>query len=88
MKIQVKSISLINDDEEWANGYDLKCSVVKECNVCLSCALRIIIDYNMYSLQYTELYKAYKYLLTWPLTKVTCESRSFSKRKWLKTRLR
>lgn len=64
------------DDDEWTNEDDLKCSKVKECNVCLSCALRIITDYNMYSLQYTELYKVYKYLF--PLTQVTCE-RSFSK---------
>lgn len=59
------------DDDEWANEYDLKCSKVKEFNVCISCALRIITDYNMYSLQYPELYKAYKYLLTLPLTQVT-----------------
>lgn len=77
------------DDDEWTNEYDLKCSEVKECNVCLSCALHnIITDYNMYSLRYTESYKAYKYLLTPSLTQVkTCE-RSFSKLKLLKTRLR
>ena len=41
----------------------------------------------MYSLQYTELHKVYKYLLTIPLTQVTCE-RIFSKLKLIKTRLR
>jgi len=53
----------------------------------LSCALSIITDHNAYSLQYTELYKAHKYLLTLPLTQVTCET-SFLKLKFLKTRLR
>jgi len=75
------------DDEEWAYEYDLKCSKVKECNICLSRALRIINDYNIYSLQYTELYKTYKYLRTLLLTQVTGE-RSFSKLKLLKTQLR
>lgn len=76
------------DDDEWANEYDFKtCSKVNKCNTCLTCALRIITDYNMYSLQYTELYKVYKYLLTLPLAQVKCE-RSFSKLKLLKTRLR
>lgn len=41
----------------------------------------------MYSIQYKELYTVYKYLLTLPLTQVTCE-RTFSKLKLLKTRLR
>jgi len=41
----------------------------------------------MYSLEYNELFKVYKFLLTIPLTQVTCE-RSFSKLKIIKTRLR
>lgn len=41
----------------------------------------------MYSLQYTELDLVCKYLLTIPLTQVTCE-RAFSKLKIIKSRLR
>lgn len=41
----------------------------------------------MYSLEYNELFEVYKFLLTIPLTQVTCE-RSFSKLKIIKTRLR
>lgn len=41
----------------------------------------------MCSIQYTQLYKGYKYMLTLPLTQVKC-GRSFSKMKLLKTRLR
>lgn len=41
----------------------------------------------MYSLEYSELFEVYKFLLTIPFTQVTCE-RSFSKLKIIKTRLR
>ncbi|KAG8273357.1 hypothetical protein J6590_108302 [Homalodisca vitripennis] len=63
------------------------CTVKQKCNSCIKCAFEVIVDYNMYSLQFTELYKVYKYLLTIPLTQVSCE-RVFPKLKLIKTRLR
>ena len=43
--------------------------------------------YNMYCIMYTELNIAYKYLLTIPLTQLSCK-RAFSKLKLVKTWLR
>ena len=59
----------------------------KECNSCLKCAYKVLLNYSMYSRQYNELFKVYKLLLTIPMTQVTCE-RVFSKLKIIKTRLR
>ena len=73
------------------DGYEedvfVECSDKSRCSECIKCAFAVIVDFNMYSLQYTELYKVYKYLLTIPLTQVSCE-RVFSKLKLIKTRLR
>lgn len=55
--------------------------------LCLLCVVNIIYKYNMYSLEYKELFRVYTFLLTIPLTQVTRE-RSFSKLKTIKTRLR
>lgn len=63
------------------------CSIQEPCNYCISCAYKVICDYNMYSVLYTELSKVYKYLLTIPMTQVSCE-RVFSKLKLIKTRVR
>lgn len=46
-----------------------------------------LLEYNMYCLQYPELSKVYKFLLTILLTQVSCE-RAFSKLKLIETRLR
>lgn len=76
-----------NLDEDKEDIGFTPCSAKNQCNTCIKCALGVIVEYNMYSLSYTELYKVYKYLLTIPLTQVSCE-RVFSKLKLIKTRLR
>jgi len=53
----------------------------------LLCVTNVIYEFNKYSLEYNELFEVYKFLLTIPLTQVTCEQ-SFSKLKIIKTRLR
>lgn len=58
-----------------------------ECAGCIHCCLLILYKYNLHSLAYTNLYIAYKYLLTLSCTQVSCE-RSFSKLKVIKTKLR
>jgi len=64
-----------------------QCSSNKTCKSCIKCAFAVIREYSMYSRQYSELYKVYKYILTLPMTQVSCE-RSFSKLKIIKSRLR
>jgi hypothetical protein len=72
-----------DDDED----HEIQCKASASCNSCIKCAYKIILEYNMYCLQYPELSKVYKFLLTIPLTQVSCE-RAFSKLKLIKTRLR
>lgn len=76
------------EDLEYPRENDnIMCTRKKKCNSCLLCVTNIIYVFNMYSLEYNELFEVYKFLLTIPLTQVTCE-RSFSKLKIIKTRLR
>lgn len=80
-----------NDDddqeEEDDEDHEIQCKASSSCNSCIKCAYKIILDYNMYCLQYPILSKMHKFLLTVPLIQVSCE-RAFSKLRLIKTRLR
>ena len=54
---------------------------------CIISCLRVLVDYNMFSSAYQNLYIVYKTVLTMPMTQVCCE-RSFSQLKMIKSRLR
>lgn len=77
----------MSDDEIEGNEKINACQKQEPCNSCINCVYKVIHEYNMYCLLYTELSKIYKYLLTIPLTQVSCE-RAFSKLKLIKTRVR
>ena len=57
-----------------------------DCNCIVGC-LRVLVEYNMFSRAYRNLYLVCKTVLTLPMTQVCCE-RSFSHLKMIKTRLR
>lgn len=59
----------------------------KTCKNCACCRLMLLVKYNLYSNAYTNLFLAYNYLLTLPITQVAYE-RSFSTPKFIKNRLR
>ena len=59
----------------------------KSCKSCFNCAYKLLHEYGLNSSAYTELYTAYKYLVTLAVTQVECE-RSFSTLKFVKNRLR
>lgn len=62
-------------------------TLCKSCKNCFLCCYTVLTKYNLYCQTYSNLYLAYKYVLTLPSTQVTCE-RSFSQLKNIKTRLR
>lgn len=70
------------DDEEGTT-----CSSTSECKQCVKCVFNVINEYNLYSVSFPELHKVYKFILTIPLTQVSCE-RTFSTLKFVKSRLR
>jgi hypothetical protein len=59
----------------------------KTCKDCIFCCYQILCKYNLYATAYSELFLAYKFLLTLSITQVQCE-RTFSKLKYILNRLR
>ena len=57
------------------------------CQKCLPCVLLLLHKYNLHCISFTNLYVAYKVVLSLPCTQVKCE-RAFSKLKIIKKRLR
>lgn len=57
------------------------------CQNCVICCYIVILKYNMYQEAYPMLALAYQYILTIPISQVSCE-RSFSVLKYIKNRLR
>ena len=74
-----------SSDNESA-GISLSCEK-KPCKTCFNCAYTLLHEYGLNSSAYTELYTAYKNLVTLAVTQVECE-RSFSTLKFVKSRLR
>ena len=57
------------------------------CKSCIPCAFNLLHKFNFHTSSYSNLYLAYKYILTLACTQVNCE-RAFSKLKIIKNRLR
>ncbi|KAL4088612.1 hypothetical protein QTP88_023701 [Uroleucon formosanum] len=74
-----------DEDEENYENLSTPCNLT--CKSCSICCYRLLVKYNLFSSEYSLLTLAYKYLLTLPVTQVSCE-RSFSTLKYLKNRLR
>ena len=59
----------------------------KSCQKCVVCCYFVLQKFNLHSLAYSNLYLAYKFVLTLSSSQVACE-RSFSKLKYILNRLR
>lgn len=82
------TLDLENDDQEEESELAKEHLVHKKtCKNCIFCCYQILWKYNLYATAYTELFLAYKFLLTLSITQVQCE-RTFSKLKYILKRLR
>ena len=71
-----------NDEEEELWGDEKMCR-----KFCLHCVYKMLLKYRIYVAEFGNIFYIYKFLLTLPMTQVTCE-RCFSKLKIIKNRLR
>ena len=75
-----------DSSENESAGISLSCEK-KPCKTCFNCAYKLLHEYGLNSSAYTELYTAYKYLVTLAVTQFECEW-SFWTLKFVKSRLR
>lgn len=78
------------DENESETDDETKSECGKEstkCEGCIRCALKILSKFRLSSVEFENVYRIYKFLLTLPMIQVKCE-RDFSKLKVIKTRLR
>lgn len=81
-------VKVKNEDDKDKAQIDFK-DTTKTCSCrdCVFCCYVAILKYNLYQEAYSVLATVYQYILTLPITQVTCE-RSFSILKYIKNRLR
>ena len=77
---------LPNENENIAIEEDISITI-KSCKDCAVCCYRILKKFKLYADAYNSIFTCYQYLLTLPITQVTCE-RCFSKLKFIKNSLR
>lgn len=77
----------VNSEVEDENDIKKKCKTSKNCKQCILCCFQVLTKFKLHTLAYSNLYLAYKFVLTLPFTQVSCE-RSFSKLKYILNRLR
>lgn len=78
----------MSDSDSEVISSDVKCAKNKlSCKNCVYCCFVLLGQYNLYSSAYSNIYMAYRFILTLSCTQVACE-RSFSKLEIIKNRLR
>jgi hAT family C-terminal dimerisation region len=70
-----------------AENSDRNKNKCKSCKKCIVCCYFVLQKFNLHSLAYSNLFLAYKFVLTLSSSQVACE-RSFSKLKYILNRLR
>ena len=84
----VSEVVGVNENEnENENESYFESGTKKTCRCCVFCAFKLLYLFSLHSSAYSELYIAYKYLITLSVTQVKCE-RCFSTLKFVKNRLR
>lgn len=77
-------------DESESDGLDCEDKCFRQgssCKNCMVCCFGILAKYNLHIIAYSNIFVAYKFVLTLSSTQVKCET-SFSKLKIIKNRLR
>lgn len=92
---KIKQLADNDDDQENVLQYDDNDEDNEEkidenknkCKDCIVCCFKVLQIYNLHSMAYSNLFLAYKFILTLSCTQVRCET-AFSKLKYILNRLR